>query len=245
VIVIPAIDLKEGRCVRLRQGRMEEATVFGDDPLAMAQRWVDAGAQRLHIVDLDGAFAGEPRNAQAIADVCRAHPHLPVQVGGGIRDVGTIDDYLQAGVRFVIIGTQAVRDPQFASEACEAFPGRVIVGLDARDGRIAVQGWAESSTLTALELALSLQGVGVVAIVYTDIGRDGMLQGVNAQATAALADAIDIPVIASGGVSSLHDIRRLQEVADQGIQGVIVGRALYEGALDLAEAQQLAAGASG
>jgi len=242
-LIIPAIDLKQGRCVRLRQGRMEEATVFGDDPLAMAQRWVDAGAQRLHIVDLDGAFAGEPRNAEAIASICQAHPHLPVQVGGGIRDVDTINDYLQAGVRFVIIGTQAVRDPQFVSAACGAFPGRVIVGLDARDGRVAVQGWAESSTLTALELALSLQGVGVVAIVYTDIGRDGMLQGVNSQATAALAGAIDISVIASGGVSNLDDIRRLQQVAAQGIEGVIVGRALYEGTLDLAEAQQLATGA--
>ena len=243
MLVIPAIDLKQGRCVRLRQGRMEEATVFGDDPLAMAQRWVDAGAQRLHIVDLDGAFADLRRNAEAIAGICQAHPHLPVQVGGGIRDVDTIDDYLQAGVRFVIIGTQAVRDPQFARAACGAFPGRVIVGLDARDGRVAVQGWAESSTLTALELALSLQGVGVVAIVYTDIGRDGMLQGVNSQATAALAGAIDIPVIASGGVSNLDDIRRLQQVAVHGIEGVIVGRALYEGTLDLAEAQQVAPGA--
>jgi len=242
-LIIPAIDLKQGRCVRLRQGRMEDATVFGDDPLAMAQRWVDAGAQRLHIVDLDGAFAGKPRNAEAIAGICRAHPDLPIQVGGGIRDVDTIDDYLRAGVRFVIIGTQAVRDPQFVSAACEAFPGRVIVGLAARDGRVAVQGWAESSTLTALELALSLQGVGVVAIVYTDIGRDGMLQGVNSQATATLAGAIDIPVIASGGVSNLDDIRRLQQVAVQVVEGVIVGRALYEGTLDLAEAHQLAAGA--
>jgi len=231
--------------VRLRQGRMDDATVFGDDPQAMAQRWVDAGAQRLHIVDLDGAFAGEPRNAEAIAGVCQAHPRLPVQVGGGIRDLDTVAGYLQAGVRYVIIGTQAVRDPDFAAAACAAFPGRVIVGLDARDGLVAVQGWAEASACTALELASELQGVGVAAIVYTDISRDGMLQGVNAEATAALAGAIDIPVIASGGVSNLQDIRRLQRVAARGIQGVIVGRALYEGVIDLGEAQQLAAGAAG
>jgi phosphoribosylformimino-5-aminoimidazole carboxamide ribotide isomerase len=211
----------------------------------MAQRWVDAGAQRLHIVDLDGAIAGEPRNAEAIAGVCHAHPHLPVQVGGGIRDLDTIASYLQAGVRYVIIGTQAVREPAFAAAACAKHPGRVIVGIDARDGRVAVEGWAEASTRTAQELAAELQGVGVVAIVYTDISRDGMLQGVNAEATAALAGAVDIPVIASGGVSSLDDIRRLQAVAEKGIEGVIVGRALYEGTLDLGEAQQLAAGAAG
>jgi phosphoribosylformimino-5-aminoimidazole carboxamide ribotide isomerase len=224
---------------------MDDATVFGDDPVAMAQRWVDAGAQRLHIVDLDGAFAGEPRNAEAIAGVCRAHPHLPVQVGGGIRDLDTIASYLQADVRYVIIGTQAVREPEFAAAACARYPGRVIVGIDARDGLVAVEGWAEASTRTAPELAAELQGVGVVAIVYTDISRDGMLQGVNAEATAALAGVVDIPVIASGGVSSLDDIRRLQAVAEQGIEGVIVGRALYEGTLDLGKAQQLAAGAAG
>lgn len=241
MLVIPAIDLKQGRCVRLRQGRMEDSTVFGDDPVAMAARWVDAGAERLHIVDLDGAFAGMPQNAAAIAAICRAHPQLPVQVGGGIRDLRTIDHYLQAGVRYVIIGTQAVHDPGFAGAACDAYPGHVIVGLDARNGRVAVQGWAETSACTALELAQSLQGAGVSAIVYTDISRDGMLQGVNVEATAALADGIDIAVIASGGVSDLDDIRRLQAVAARGIEGVIVGRALYEGTVDLSEARALAA----
>lgn len=244
MLIIPAIDLKEGRCVRLRQGRMDEATVFGDDPVAMAQRWVEAGAARLHMVDLDGAFAGAPQNAAAIAAVCRAFPDLPVQVGGGIRDLDTIDGYLRAGVRYVIIGTQAVRDPDFVASACAAFEGAVIVGLDARDGRVAVQGWAESSEHLALDLAQRFEGLGVTAIVYTDIGRDGMLQGVNAAATAALARAIDIPVIASGGVQGLADIERLQAVAAEGIEGVIVGRALYEGTLDLGAAQRLAAGAA-
>ncbi len=240
MLIIPAIDLKEGQCVRLRQGRMEEATVFGDDPVAMAGRWVGEGARRLHIVDLDGAFAGGPRNAEAIAAVCAAYPDLPVQLGGGIRDLPTIARYLDAGVEFVIVGTQAVREPAFVGEAAAAFPGRVMVGLDARDGRVAVAGWAEDSELGALDLARRFEDRGVAAIVYTDIARDGMLQGVNARATAELAGAIRIPVIASGGVSSAADIERLLQASAQGIAGAIVGRALYEGALDLASAQALA-----
>ncbi len=240
MLIIPAIDLKQGRCVRLRQGRMEDATVFGEDPVAMAARWVHDGARRLHLVDLDGAFAGRPCNAAAIAAICAAYPTLPVQVGGGIRDLATIEGYLQAGVTYCIVGTQAVREPDFVAAACAAYPGHIIVGLDARDGRVAVAGWAETSAVSALELAPRFEDLGIEAIVYTDISRDGMLGGVNAPATAALAAAVSIPVIASGGVSDERDIRALLAVSAQGIAGVIVGRALYAGTLELATAQRLA-----
>lgn len=240
MLMIPAIDLKEGRCVRLRQGRMEDDTVFSDDPVAVARRWYDAGARRLHLVDLDGAFAGAPRHAEVVAAIGAEFPELPLQVGGGIRNMETIDTYLDTGVSWVIIGTQAVRDPDFVRAACERHPGRIIVGLDARDGRVAVEGWAESSDIDAVKFAKRFAASGVAAIIYTDIGRDGMLQGVNVDATVRIARAAEVPVIASGGMKSLDDVRRLAETPASGVDGAIIGRALYEGAIDLAEAQQLA-----
>jgi len=242
MLVIPAIDLKDGQCVRLRQGRMEDATVFSDHPADMARQWQQQGARRLHLVDLNGAFAGEPVNGRAVGEIARACPDLPLQIGGGIRDLDTIDQYLRLGVSYVIIGTQAVKNPPFVKEACERFPGRVIVGLDARDGYVATDGWAEVSTLHVIDLAAKFADIGVEAIIYTDIARDGMMQGVNVEATVALARASTIPVIASGGVSRMQDIRALKEVAatptGAGIMGAITGRAIYEGALDLAEAQR-------
>ncbi|MEE4661217.1 MAG: 1-(5-phosphoribosyl)-5-[(5-phosphoribosylamino)methylideneamino]imidazole-4-carboxamide isomerase [Halieaceae bacterium] len=240
MLVIPAIDLKDGACVRLRQGLMEDSTVFSDDPLGMATRWVQAGARRLHLVDLNGAFAGEPVNGEAVTRIAREYPDLPVQIGGGVRTLETIEHYVRAGVSYVIIGTQAVKQPAFVTEACRAFPDRVIVGLDARDGLVATDGWAEVSSLLATDLARQFESDGVSAIVYTDIARDGMMQGVNVQATVAMAEASSIPVIASGGITNLDDIRALAEVASAGIVGAITGRAIYEGSLDLAEAQRLA-----
>jgi phosphoribosylformimino-5-aminoimidazole carboxamide ribotide isomerase len=240
--LIPAIDLKDGRCVRLRQGRMDDATVFSDDPLAMADRWVGAGARRLHLVDLNGAFAGEPVNGTAIRAIAGKHPGLPIQVGGGIRDEATIDAYLDAGVSFAIIGTQAVKQPEFVSRACRAFPGHIIVGLDARDGLVAIDGWATMTGHPVADLARRFEQDGVCAIVYTDIGRDGMLSGPNVEATRALAEALDIPVIASGGIKGLGDIRALYQVRDAGIIGAITGRAIYEGTLDFAAGQRLADG---
>ena len=239
MLLIPAIDLKDGQCVRLRQGRMEDTTVFSDDPLAVAARWVREGARRLHLVDLDGAFAGQPVNAGVVRAITSAWPRLPVQVGGGIRNLETVEAYLDAGVQFVIIGTRAVQDPDWVAELCGAYPGRVIVGLDARDGKVAVDGWSRQSDQEPAALAKRLERAGVAAIVYTDIGRDGMMQGVNVQATTALARLLSVPVIASGGVSSLDDIRALLAVRDAGIGGAILGRALYEQRLDLAEAQTL------
>jgi len=239
MLLIPAIDLKNGQCVRLRQGRMDDDTVFGDDPVAMAMRWVEAGARRLHLVDLDGAFAGEPVNAGVIGAIAEKYPELPIQVGGGIRNADTVAAYLNAGVSYAIIGTQAVRDPSFVTEVCQRFPGHIIVGLDANNGNVAVEGWAEESNVNAIELAKKFEGDGVSAIVYTDISRDGMMQGVNLEATQQLAAAIDIPVIASGGVTNMDDIRGLIEVRESGIMGAIIGRAIYEGSIDLAEAQAL------
>ena len=240
MLVIPAIDLKDGLCVRLKQGRMEDDTVFSNDPIAMAQRWVDAGARRLHIVDLNGAFAGKPVNIDIIHKISKAFPKLPIQVGGGIRQLDTIQTYLEAGVDFVIIGTKAVTDPNFVSQACHAFPEHIIVGLDAKDGKVATDGWAKVSDYTAIDLAKSFEQAGVSAIVYTDINRDGMMKGVNVQATIELAQAIDIPVIASGGITTIDDIAELCKVANFGIIGAITGRAIYEGTLDFAKAQQLA-----
>lgn len=240
MLLIPAIDLKDGKCVRLRQGRMEDVTVFSDDPVAVAGRWVEAGARRLHVVDLNGAFAGEPVNAQVIHDICAAYPDLPVQVGGGIRDEETVVTYLEAGVRYVIIGTKAVTQPHFVNDLCMEFPGHVIVGLDAKDGRAAVDGWSKLSRHDAVELAQQFEQDGVVSIVYTDIGRDGMMNGVNVEATVRLAESVHIPVIASGGITSIEDVRALCAVADAGIIGAITGRAIYEGTLDLAAGQKLA-----
>ena len=224
--------------MRLRQGRMEETTVFSDDPVAMAARWVEAGARRLHLVDLNGAFAGRPVNAQVIRRIAAAFPDLSIQVGGGIRNEATVDIYLNAGVQFVIIGTKAVKEPHFISDLCLEYAGHVIVGLDARDGKVAVDGWSKLSRHDVIDMAQIFERDGVEAIVYTDISRDGMMQGVNVQATVELARAISIPVIASGGISSLDDIRALCEVRQEGIMGAIIGRALYEGDIDLAAAQQ-------
>jgi phosphoribosylformimino-5-aminoimidazole carboxamide ribotide isomerase len=242
MLIIPAIDLKDGQCVRLRQGLMDESTVFSDDPVAMARRWVDAGCRRLHLVDLNGAFAGEPVNGDVVTAIAAAYPELPIQIGGGIRSLETIEHYVKAGVGYVIIGTKAVKEPAFVAEACAAFPGRVIVGLDAKDGLVATDGWAEVSEVLATDLARQFESDGVSAIVYTDIARDGMMQGVNVEATVTMAQASRIPVIASGGITDIGDIQALVAVADQGICGAITGRAIYEGSLDVAEAQRLCDG---
>jgi len=240
MLVIPAIDLKDGKCVRLRQGRMEDETVFGDDPVGVAQRWVDAGARRLHMVDLNGAFAGKPVNAGVIKAIAEAFPDLPIQVGGGIRDEDTVAAYLEAGVQYTIIGTRAVSTPHFINDLCLEFPGHILVGLDAREGRVAIDGWSKLSHHSAIDMARRFEQDGVEAIVFTDIGRDGMMNGVNVDSTVRLAQSITIPVIASGGITNMEDIRALCAVSDEGIMGAITGRALYEGALDLAAAQKLA-----
>lgn len=240
MLLIPAIDLKEGKCVRLRQGRMEETTVFSDDPVAMAGRWVEAGARRLHLVDLDGAFAGKPVNTEIIRRIAVTFPQVPIQVGGGIRDEETVEAYLNAGVQFVIIGTKAVREPHFVSDLCLEYPGHVIVGLDAKGDKVAINGWSKLSRHEVIDLAKTFERDGVEGIIYTDIGRDGMMEGVNVEATVRLAQAVSVPVIASGGISTLDDIKALCAVKDEGIIGAIVGRALYEGSIDLALAQQLA-----
>ena len=239
MLLIPAIDLKDGKCVRLRQGRMVVETVFADDPLDIAQRWVDAGARRLHLVDLNGAFAGKPVNANVIHRIAEAFPDVPLQVGGGIRDEDTVQLYLDAGVQYVIIGTKAVSAPHFINDLCLEFPGHIIVGLDAKDGKVAIDGWSKLSHHDVIDMAQHFERDGVDSIIYTDISRDSMMQGVNVESTAKLASEISIPVIASGGISSLDDIRALQAVADEGIIGTIIGRALYEGTIDLAEAQKL------
>jgi len=240
MIIIPAIDMKDGQCVRLRQGRMDDDTVFSDDPVAVASDWVAQGARRLHLVDLDGAFAGEPRNASVVQAICRAHPDLPVQIGGGIRSVEHAQSYIDAGISYLIIGTLAVKQPEFVDELCGRFPGKVIVGLDAKDGFVATEGWAEASSATAVSLGKRFEDVGVSAIVYTDISRDGMMQGVNVEATSSIANAINIPVIASGGVTNLDDVTALCKVDGTPIYGAIVGRALYEHTIDLSEAQSAA-----
>jgi phosphoribosylformimino-5-aminoimidazole carboxamide ribotide isomerase len=240
MLIIPAIDLKDGACVRLRQGRMEDDTVFSNDPVATAGRWVEAGARRLHIVDLNGAFKGEPVNRMAIQSIANAFPDLPIQVGGGIRDEDTIDSYLNLGVQYVIIGTKAVTAPHFVEDTCLEFPGHIIVGLDAKDGKVATEGWSKLSNHDAIDMAQRFEQAGVSAIVYTDISRDGMMQGMNIDATVRLSQAISIPVIASGGVTSMDDIRALCDAGEENIIGAITGRAIYEGTLDLAQAQALA-----
>jgi len=239
MLLIPAIDLKEGQCVRLKQGRMEDNTVFSTDPVAMAGRWVEAGARRLHLVDLDGAFAGKPVNREVIQKIVQAYPDVPVQVGGGIRDEDTIQAYLDLGVQYVIIGTKAVTNPHFVSEVCAEFPGHIIVGLDARDGKVAIDGWSKLSHHDVIDMAQRFEQDGVSAIIFTDISRDGMMQGVNIESTVELANAIRIPVIASGGITSITDIEALCDVAEEGITGAVTGRAIYEGTLDFVEAQKL------
>ena len=240
MLLIPSIDVKDGKCVRLRQGRMDEVTVFDDDPRAAARRWVDAGARRLHLVDLDGAVEGAPRNAEVIRAIVSEFPDVDVQVGGGIRDDDTIEGYLATGARYVILGTRAVTTPDFVADACVEFPGHVIVGLDARDGRAAVDGWSKLTRFRVDDLARRAEECGVEAIIHTDIGRDGMLEGVNVEATERLAREVNVPVFASGGVRDLCDVRALCAAAEAGVAGAIVGRALYEGTLDFAAAAALA-----
>jgi phosphoribosylformimino-5-aminoimidazole carboxamide ribotide isomerase len=235
MIVIPAIDLKDGKCVRLEQGLMDRDTVFCDNPAGQACEWARQGAQLLHIVDLDGAFAGVPKNKEAIKAIINSIS-IPTQLGGGIRDMPTIEAYMSLGIGRVILGTAAQKDPNLVIEACRAFPGRIVVGIDAKNGMVAIRGWAEVTEARAVDLARRFEGYGVAAIIYTDISRDGMMSGPNLEATKALADAISIPVIASGGVSSLSDIENLMDIESFGITGVITGRALYTGALKLAEA---------
>ncbi|MBU6502886.1 MAG: 1-(5-phosphoribosyl)-5-[(5-phosphoribosylamino)methylideneamino]imidazole-4-carboxamide isomerase [Burkholderiales bacterium] len=243
MLLIPAIDLKDGHCVRLKQGDMEQSTTFGEDPAAMARSWVDQGARRLHLVDLNGAFAGKPKNELAIRKILReVGSEIDVQLGGGIRDLDTIERYLDAGLRYVIIGTAAVKNPGFLQDACTAFGGHIIVGLDAKDGKVATDGWSKLTGHEVVDLARKFEDYGVESFVYTDIGRDGMLTGINIDATVKLAQALTVPVIASGGLSSLTDIEQLCEVEDQGIEGVICGRAIYSGELDFASAQTLADG---
>ncbi len=241
MLLIPAIDLKDGKCVRLKQGAMDKTTVFSDDPAAMAKRWLKLGARRLHVVDLNGAAAGRPKNEPAIKAITEAAgDKLPIQLGGGIRDLDTIEKLLDSGVSYVIIGTAAVKTPGFLHEACTAFPGHVMVALDAKDGKVAVDGWSKLTGHEVLDLAKKFQDYGVEAIIYTDIGRDGMLTGVNIEATVALARGITAPVIASGGINGLDDIKSLCAVEHEGIAGAITGRAIYEGKLDFAKAQKLA-----
>ena len=241
MLIIPAIDLKDGHCVRLKQGDMNDVTVFSDDPGAMSRHWLDQGAQRLHLVDLNGAFDGKPRNEEAIkAVVAAVGEDVPVQLGGGIRDLDTIERYLDDGVSYIVVGTAAVTTPGFLHDACYAFPGHVIVGLDARDGKVAVEGWSKMTGHDVIDLAQKFQDYGVEAIIYTDIGRDGMMTGVNIEATAKLASALTVPVIASGGITSIKDIERLCEIEEEGVAGAITGRAIYEGTLDFTAAQKLA-----
>jgi len=241
MLLIPAIDLKDGKCVRLKQGDMNDSTTFGEDPAAMARRWLDAGARRLHLVDLNGAFAGKPVNEAAIKAIIKeVGDEIPVQLGGGIRDLDTIERYLDDGISYVIIGTAAVKNPGFLRDACTAFGGHIIVGLDAKDGKVATDGWSKLSGHEVIDLAKKFEDYGVEGVIYTDIGRDGMLSGINIEATVKLAQALTVPVIASGGLSNLLDIDKLCAVESEGVQGVICGRAIYSGDLDFAAGQSRA-----
>jgi phosphoribosylformimino-5-aminoimidazole carboxamide ribotide isomerase len=239
MLLIPAIDLKDGRCVRLMQGDMERSTTFSEDPVAVARAWQGQGARRLHLVDLNGAFAGKPQNLAAIRGILKAvGDDIPVQLGGGIRDLDTIEKYIDGGLRYVIIGTAAVKNPGFLKDACTAFGGHIIVGLDAKDGKVATDGWSKLTRHEVVDLARKFEDWGVESIIYTDIGRDGMLSGINVEATVRLAQALSIPVIASGGLSTMDDIDQLCAVQAEGVEGVICGRAIYSGDLDFATAQR-------
>lgn len=241
MLLIPAIDLKDGQCVRLRQGDMDDATVFSADPVEVADRWADLGARRLHLVDLNGAVDGKPRNEAVIREILEAMgDDVPVQIGGGIRDLDTIERYLDAGISYVIIGTAAVKNPGFLQDACGAFPGNIIVGLDAKDGRVATDGWSKLTKHSVTDLAKKFEDYGCEAIIYTDIGRDGMLTGVNVEATLNLARHVRIPVIASGGITDIRDIEKLCEIEPDGVEGAILGRSIYEGTLDFEQAQNRA-----
>ena len=238
MLLIPAIDLKDGHCVRLKQGDMDQSTTFGEDPEVMARNWLAQGARRLHLVDLNGAFAGQPKNEMAIRKVLKTvGSEIDVQLGGGIRDLDTIERYLDAGLRYVIIGTAAVKNPGFLQDACTAFGGHIIVGLDAREGKVATDGWSKLTRHDVIDMGKKFEDYGVESIIYTDIGRDGMLSGINIEATVKLAQALTIPVIASGGLSGMADIEALCAVEDEGVEGVICGRAIYSGDLDFAAAQ--------
>ncbi len=241
MLLIPAIDLKDGQCVRLKQGDMDQTTVFGEDPAAVARGWVDKGARRVHLVDLNGAFAGKPKNEQAIRKILKeVGSEVDVQLGGGIRDLDTIERYLDAGLRYVIIGTAAVKNPGFLQDACTAFGGHIIVGLDAKDGKVATDGWSKLTGHEVVDLAKKFEDYGVESVIYTDIGRDGMLTGINIDATVKLAQALSIPVIASGGLHNIDDIRKLCDVESEGVEGVICGRSIYTGDLDFEAGQRLA-----
>jgi len=249
MLLIPAIDLKDGHCVRLIQGDMDQSTTFGEDPAAMAAKWLDAGARRLHLVDLNGAFAGQPKNLSAIKSILKeVDGEIPVQLGGGIRDLDTIERYIDLGIEYLIIGTAAVKNPGFLQDACSAFPGHIIVGLDAKDGKVAIDGWSkltgqdviETAKRFVIETAKRFEDWGVESIIYTDIGRDGMLSGINIDATVKLAQSLKIPVIASGGLAGMADIEALCKVQDEGVEGVICGRAIYTGDLDFAAGQERA-----
>jgi len=238
MLLIPAIDLKDGHCVRLEQGDMSVSTSFGDDPAAMARRWLDAGARRLHLVDLNGAFAGKPVNESAVKAIIKEIGNeIPIQLGGGIRDLDTIERYLDDGLSYIIIGTAAVKSPGFLKDACTAFGGHIIVGLDAKDGKVATDGWSKLTGHEVVDLALKFQDYGVEGVIYTDIGRDGMLTGINIDATVKLAQALTIPVFASGGLAGIADIEKLCAVEDEGVEGVICGRSIYTGALNFTQAQ--------
>ena len=238
MIIIPAIDIKNSRCVRLKQGEMSKETVYSDSPLDMAVHWIECGAERLHLVDLDGAVEGRPVNRDLVKSIVGSVP-VPVELGGGIRDMKTIEGYLSAGVRWVIVGTVAYRDPAFVASACERFPGQVILGIDARDNRVAVEGWMEETSVTASEMAKQFESRGLAAIIYTDIHRDGMGTGPNVEATRALAKSVSVSVIASGGISGLQDVLSLLPLSEDGVIGMITGRALYEGKLDLRQAMEI------
>ncbi|HUL57150.1 MAG TPA: 1-(5-phosphoribosyl)-5-[(5-phosphoribosylamino)methylideneamino]imidazole-4-carboxamide isomerase [Usitatibacter sp.] len=243
MIIIPAIDIKDGQCVRLEQGRMDKSTVYSKEPGRTAAQWTGMGATRLHVVDLNGARAGKPSNESAIKSIIASvDSDVPVQLGGGIRDLDTIERYLDDGVSYVVIGTAAVKNPGFLHEACDAFPGHIIVGLDAKDGKVATDGWSKLTGHDVIDLAKRFQDYGVEAVIYTDIGRDGMMTGVNIEATVRLARSLSVPVIASGGLNSLEDVKALMAVENEGISGCITGRAIYEGKLDFAAAVKLAAG---
>jgi phosphoribosylformimino-5-aminoimidazole carboxamide ribotide isomerase len=241
MLIIPAIDIKDGRCVRLKQGDMNDATVFSEDPAAMARHWLSQGAKRLHVVDLNGAAAGKPKNESVIRNIVDAvGEQLPIQLGGGLRDLDTIEHYLDLGVAYVVIGTAAVKNPGLLQDACTAFSGHVIVALDAKDGKVAVEGWSKMTGHDVIDLALKFQEYGVESIIYTDIGRDGMLTGVNMDATLKLARELRVPIIASGGLTNLGDVEALCKVEQEGISGVITGRAIYQGTLDFKQALALA-----
>ena len=239
MLIIPAIDLKDGQCVRLRRGVMEHTTVFSDDPCEMATKWVGEGARRLHLVDLNGAFEGKPVNAECVNEITKTFPDLPVQIGGGIRDIKIANTYIEVGVSYLIIGTMAVTHPEFVSELCREFPGRIVVGLDANNGLVATDGWVKQTDINVVELSKKYEQDGVSSIIYTDIARDGMMQGVNVEATANLAKETTIPIIASGGITNLDDIAALLKNAHHGIIGAITGRAIYEGMLDFNDAQTM------